>query len=81
MGSVQNKRFFKTCIDLLKNWWSSYFEAASQIFVSSVVVLSLIYKVLDFISKSPSTTIKCHLHLARVSKVSSDLYVNLSEAN
>ena len=79
MRSVQNKRFSQTWIDLFIIRWSSYFEVADSIFASSVVVSSIIYKVLDFMLKSQSTTIKCQLDLARVSKVSPNLSINFSK--
>ena len=52
---------------------------ANSIFESSVVVLSFTDKVVEFMLKSQSTTIKCQLHLPRVSKVSSNLSVNFSK--
>ena len=51
----------------------------NSLFAPSVVVLSLTCKVLDFIFASPSTTIKCELDSARVSKVRSNLSVSFSK--
>ena len=62
-------------------WWSPYCEVTKSIFAPSVVDLSLIYQLLDFILKSPSTKIKCELDSASVSKVSQKLSVNFSKSS
>ena len=53
-------------------WFIPNREATSSIYAPSEVVLSL----LDFILKSPSTTIKSELDSVRVSRVSSEVSVS-----
>ena len=77
--SIEDKEFSKTCAGSFMIWWSQYCEVTNSIFATFVVVLSLIYQFLDFISKSLSTAINCELDSARISKVSPKLSVNFSK--
>ena len=58
-----------------------YYEVTNSIFAPSVHVLSLIYQFLDLTLKSPSTTIKCELDSARVSRVSLKSSINSSKSS
>ena len=71
LNPLTSLEFSKTWVGSFMIWWSPYCEVTNSIFASSVVVLSLIYQILNF-----STTIKCELESARVSRVSSKLAVN-----
>ena len=81
MRSIQDEEFSKTCVGSFMIWWSPNCEVRNSIFAPSQVVLSLIYQLLDFILKSPSTTVKSELDSARVSRVSSKLSVNFSKSS
>ena len=78
-----NKRWgiLKNMCWFIMIWWSSKREETNSIFAPSVVFLPLMYRFLDFIFTSPSTTTKSELDSARLSRVSSKLIVNFSKSS
>ena len=65
---MHEKELFKICVGSLISWCKLFCEVTVSIFLSSLLVISLFYQLLDLALNSPRATIKKWLFWARVSK-------------